>query len=76
MEVLKMPGKMDRKLIEKRCAYVGCGLLFETKNSRSKYCSEECRKQAKRLAQQNLRSLVLKKHIPRTADKSIGEIMR
>lgn len=70
-----MPGKMDRKLIEKRCVY--CGLLFETKNSRTKYCSEDCAKAAK-IANYNKKhkSLVLKEHIRRTADKSISEVMR
>lgn len=70
-----MPGKMDRKLIEKCCKY--CGLLFETKNSRTKYCSEDCRKLAKaRNFKKNCSAVKMKVHTPRMADKSIVEVMR
>ena len=69
-----MSSTKDRKPIEKRCRY--CGLLFLTLNSRTKYCSEDCKKGARSLAQQKLRSVPLKAHTPRTADKSISEVMR
>ena len=74
-----MPGKMDRKLIELRCQV--CGLLFESKNSRAKYCSDDCRKagaaaKSREYYNKKLKSVQLKERRPRFADKSIGAVMR
>ena len=74
-----MPGKMDRKLIELRCQI--CGLLFESKNSRAKYCSDDCRKigHAQKVRDnynKKLKSIQLKERRPRFADRSIATVMR
>ncbi len=68
-----MPGKKDRKLIEKYCLF--CGLTFETNNNRTKYCSADCRNAAKAKVKKAAYKSVNQKHIARTAEKSIGEIM-
>ena len=64
---------MQRKLIEKYCLY--CGLTFETNNSRTKYCSEDCRKAAKARKQKASYTSVAKKHITEMAEKSISQVM-
>lgn len=70
-----MSSDRNRKPVEKRCEY--CRLLFETLNSRTKYCSEDCRKLAKtKRHSKNHKAIEFKEHIPRTADKSIREVMR
>ena len=70
-----MPGKADRKLVEKRCQF--CGLLFESKSGGAKYCSVDCRKLAKaRDFKKNHSAIKMKVHTPRMADKSIIEVMR
>ena len=69
-----MPGKKERKLIEKYCIF--CGLPFETNNSRTKYCSEDCRKAAKARKQKVSYTSVAKRYITETVEKSISDIMR
>ena len=69
-----MPGKKDRKLIEKYCLF--CGLTFETNNSRTKYCCVARRNAAKAQLQKAAYKSVNQKYIARTAEKSIEDIMR
>lgn len=70
-----MPGKVDRKLVEKHCRF--CGVLFESKSGGAKYCSVDCRKLAKaRNFKKNHSAIKMETHTPRMADKSIGEVMR
>lgn len=55
---------------------ISCGLLFETKNSRTLYCSDRCKKAAKVKQQKTVRSAVkIKEHVTPAAGKSIAEII-